>query len=182
MVKVIDGKDAEKFLEDLYNGNTSSLFGDFLANLKEKKFKLDSEDSIADSDKMKKIKISEDNFSDDNAPYHEPEWTITTKNLEDGKIATTIIVVAPFAVPKSICVKFDILEDKLYGVKIDYDNTTFPVSGGNIDLRKHDSLRIENFKRVDRKSVEITYNNGCYYINFCQVNNDKVGFTVGLSK
>lgn len=182
MVKIIDGKDAEKFFENFYNGNTSSWLNDFLDSLKNNKFKPETEHSESNSDTTKKIKISEDNFSDDDIPYHEPEWTITTKNLEDGKIATTIIVVAPFAVPKSICVKFDIIADKVYGVKIDYDNTTFPVSVGNIDLRKHDSLRIENFKRIDKKSVEITYNNGCYYINFCQVNNDKTGFTVGLSK
>lgn len=181
MVKVIDGEDAEKFFEDLYNGNTSSLFGDFLADLKNSKFKAETGKSECDSDTVKKIKISEDDFGDVNTTYHEPEWGITTKNLGDGKIATTIIVVAPFAVPKSICVKFDIVRDKVYGVKIDYDNTTFPMSGGNIDLRKHDSLRIENFKRIDKKSVEITYNNGCYHINFCQVDNDKTGFTVGLS-
>lgn len=187
MVKIIDGEDAEKFLEKFYSRDNSVSFGDLLneligENLKNSKSVTKNSIDTANNNlaKNNKIKISED--TPDDKTYHEPEWAITTKNLGDGKIATTIIVVAPFAVPKSICAKFDMIEDKVYGVKIDYDNTVFPTCGGNLDLRKHDSLRIGNFKKIDKKSVEITYNNGCYQINFCQVNNDKSEFTMGLSK
>ena len=180
MVKIFRDEDAERILSHLFNGDNEYL-------KKILKDNDETDDNVKKDKKMTTRKINiDDGGSDvsDNKNYaHQPEWGVVTKNLPDGKISTTIIVVAPFAVPKSICAKFDIGEDKLYTVSIDFENNVIPVVSGNITTNKHEYLHITNFKRIDKKSVKISYNiNGCFEISFCQLSSEQSGFSFGLSK
>ena len=133
---------------------------------------------VGDDEERTKVYENEDKMEE----TFKPAWGII-RNDSNNKDYVSLIVTAPFAIKESVKVSVskDSENPKGYAVTVKWNNSKIPVVAGTFKLKESDQMTILGFKKIDKKSAKVTYQDGCFIISVKQISEKESDiFTFGM--
>lgn len=133
---------------------------------------------VGDDEERTKVYEKEDKMEE----TFKPAWGII-RNDSNNKDYVSLVITAPFAIKESVKVSVsrDSENPKGYAVTVKWNNAKIPVVAGNLKLKETDQLTILGFKKIDKKTAKVTYQDGCFIISVKQISEKESDiFTFGM--